>query len=183
MFSFAIVSLLFNLSTLSQILPLESEKLPSPIKLTFPCSTFEIQEWQNEPKNNSKEIEILNSVCHLVKKRIEFFYGRDKKKCSNLSSFQIKISLLNRGSNPRELNDNKFRFFSRRVENSTSFLGYFDFSTKHLFLFNEFQHSKFKTVWAHELFHAINYHCGFYVSMHKEEQEAQKFTNYLGLGE
>lgn len=186
--STVLVSLLLNISVLQKILPLESEKLSTPVKLSGACSAITIQEWQNEPSEKQKELKTLNSVCHLVHNKIELFYFKNKKKCHNLTSFRIFVSLLNPGKNPRELNDLKFRFLGRKTEKDSNgnyypLLGYFDFSTKHLFILNDFQHSKFKTIWAHELFHAINHHCGFFDNVGKEEQEARKFTKYLDLGE
>lgn len=187
MLPIAFYSLLLNLSFIHQILPLSNEKLPSPVNLTKICSSIQIQEWQNQPSNSEKEIQILDSTCQLARTKIELFYSFYKKKCTNLASFQANISLLNRGSNIRELNDLKFRFVSRKTETDENgkpypLLGFFDFQTKHLFVLNDFQHSKFKTIWAHELFHAMNYHCGFYLNSQAEEREAQQFTIFLGLG-
>lgn len=187
-FSTIIASIFLQISPLYQILPLENEKLSDSIFLNQKCSSIQIQEWHNQPTDTSKEIEILNSVCNLTRDKIESFYAQSNKKCSNISVWKVNVSLLDRGEEVRKLNDLRFRFANRQQEKDPSgrtysILGYFDFKTKHLFVLNNFQHSKFKTVWAHELFHSLNYHCGFYLSPIKEEQEAKKFTNFIGLGE
>ena len=185
--------------------PLDYEKLAQPISLNGSCKQIRIIEWRptpgynNSTKLTSKSAQVVNDTCNLV---VENFYRfMDSKKSYRVSrgtKFDTSLSFLpadlsRQGKLPRNLNDIKYRFAYRSDLNPL--WGYFQRDTDWAYIRNDVLNDDktvnkgFVLVTAHELFHAMSYASGVF-HQHKpesyrdsiEEEMAQQFTEFVGLG-
>lgn len=189
--------------------PMNYEKLDSPIALKDSCKKIRIIEWRptsghiNSTKLTKKSVNIVNSICNVaVKSFYSFIDSKGKYKISKSTrdkAFDTSLSFMpanmNRGGNkPRNLNDLKYRFAYR--SDQSALWGWHQQSADWVYIRNDVLKDDNKTinkmfvvVTAHELFHAMSYESGVY-QQHTpaskrhaiEEEMAQEFTEYLGLG-
>lgn len=183
--------------------PQSYEKLESPIRLIDGCDDIFIQEWRSTPGlmettgPTSKSIKVINEICNLSLNKFPEFA---KKKGFVIKSVDEKFhtticmmpaDVYDQGTAPRNLNDLKFRFAKRTIR--YPLWGYFQRQQNYLYLRNDVLRNngrinyRFKTVFAHELYHALSYYYGIYYQYSGDknkidEQLAQDFSAYLGLG-
>jgi len=178
----------------TQMLPLSSEKLTQPIKLTGHCSGVEIVEWRVSGPNSEmtkENIEMLNIICQYSLFKFPEFIKNKGFKMTNSEVFKTNISLIPVGTEKRSLNDSEFRFSNRSLlldnnGNKTIIFGYFQRAVNHIYVRNDVA-DNYKVVFAHEIFHAASTYYGVYYQQgprkaDSEEFLAQEFTEYIGLG-
>lgn len=209
------VAILFSAEALAEVhsqgpmTPLESEKLPQSLALTGACANVKVVEWRPTPgflsstSYSANALQILDQTCQKAVSNFHAFLVQDGWHVESRSEFSQSVSLmpadLNRhGEAYRNLNDASFRFFSRTKEYEdgqvVAIWGYHQRATKYIYIRNDVYrddkkvNNSFKTVFAHELGHALSNYYGIY-SSHKgnkdeaDERLAKNFTKYLGLGE
>lgn len=191
--------------------PFSSEKLPSPINLSDNCAGVQVIEWRptigqmrsTYPSEKAKAT--LNEICNLAVKNFRKFILSHNYIIGRIENFSQSVSLLpadiyNHGADLRNLNDSSYRFFNRYKEYDENgdvipIWGYHSRSTSHIFIRNDVlagngkeANLEFKTIFAHELFHAMSYQFGIF-NQHSgnqtiaDEKMARRFTKFLGLGE
>jgi hypothetical protein len=180
--------------------PTPDERLDNPIYLSGPCSDVKVVEWRYRPGYSEstgpspKSIRILKKLCKLAVREFPDFVENKGFKLEHDRSFRTTLSLIPTNSKPRNLNDLKYRFFERYQQ--FALLGYHHRSTNYTFVMhnvlksNETPNSKFKTVYVHELYHALaNYYGVFHqysdnldTASRIDEALAMEFTAHLGLG-
>jgi len=184
--------------------PFGSERLSSPISLTGNCANVVIVEWRPTPGRqvstspSDKAKTAINETCELVVKNFKRFVLLQQYTVGSVNNFSQTISLMpadiqNHGSDLRNLNDFSYRFNSRYKEldedgDVIPIWGYHSRSTSHIYIRNDALSSNFKTVFAHELFHAMSYQFGIFQQYSSnqtatDEKMARKFTQFIGLGE
>lgn len=193
------LSMLFDLGSTAELpkgpmQPLAQEKLTRPVALKDKCSKVVIVEWQSQNKNSlqtSQSEQVLSDVCNTVVDKF-YTYTRQNKKYDLVQN----VSILIGDSGRRHLNDASSRFYFRSANYEggqiVPILGYHQRAANHIYIFNQilFQdkngnwiaNPEFKTVWAHELYHALSYQTGLFHKRpgdkeQKEEQAAQKFAS------
>ena len=192
--------------------PLPSERLTNPISLNHNCKKVKIIEWRGTPRHikstapNNKSINILNKSCNMmVPKFFEFMEIRhnDYNLKNKNTNFDTSISLMpyikgQHGHQPRNLNDIKYRFVYRPKTYTNGEVdiiwGLFQRAEDWIYVRNDVLLGDGKTknqetekVFIHEMFHAMSWHYKVYHQHsgrrdYMEEQMAQEFTIYLGLG-
>lgn len=180
--------------------PTPDERLDDPISLSGPCSGVKIVEWRYRPGYSEstgpspKSLRILKKYCKIAVKEFSTFVESKGFKLEHNRSFKTTISLIPTDSEPRNLNDLKYRFAKRYQQ--YPLLGYYHRSTNYTFVMhdvlkpNERPNFKFKTVYVHELYHALaNYYGIFHqysdnldTASKIDEALAMEFTHHLGLG-
>lgn len=180
----------------SQMTPLSSELLNQPIVLTKECSKVTITEWRSKTKSNQEQVN-LDQICQSAVKNFSGFVKKKKIILNTSKTFIQNISIIPVDTEKRNLNDTLFRFSTRTMEldedeDVIPILGYHQRATQYIYIYNQIRKSgnvssRFKTVFSHELFHGMSSFYGWY-GLHtgnkdlKEEQLAEEFTEYLGLG-
>ena len=183
--------------------PLSEEKLSSPIALSQECAGVTIVEWRvdGSPQTplNSQAVQEIDRLCRLAVLRFpEFVKRQGYQFLHSGENFFQNISIIPADSYHRNLNDLESRFAGRTAEydqdgHALPILGYHQRDAYYVYIFNEISlkdgiNPQFKTVAAHEIFHALSSQFEIYIqhSGNKDEQEekmARKFTMWLGLGE
>lgn len=184
--------------------PRAVEKLSNPIKLNDLCSEVTVIEWrptfglEDSTGQSSKAIKLLNQVCNFAVKSFPKFinshydFANEEEKLSQ-SLCLMPADVNQDGQDVRNLNDVNYRFINRTKEYDENGIpfpiwGYHQRSTAHIYIRNDVFNTEFKTIFAHELFHAMSYQYGIY-SQHNDDRDeadeklARKFTKFLGLGE
>ncbi len=144
-------------------------------------------------------ITVFNEEKRLKKNLIKIINFIKNKKIEVPKKINLKfsISLLNKGNKSRQLNDLERFAKGYNPKNSNgdpiTKYGYYHFETNHIFIFNEIMNGKmpnkmFKTVLAHEIFHALTHQNNLIEKMphpiyESDERMAREFTLFLGLGE
>lgn len=183
--------------------PLYSEELPTSLGFSQECQQVSIVEWRTDGSDQTSAqpsvIIQLDQVCQTVVKNFAKFIATQKEYqlSSKIDNFHQFLSILPINSKPRNLNDSESRFANRSKsldENGEVIpvLGYHQRAASFVYLYNliiiEGQlDAQFRTVLAHELFHALSYQFGIYQQHsenkdQKEEEMAVKFTIWLGWG-
>lgn len=165
--------------------PLQTEFLNRPI--TLDCGLM-IQEWRGT-KPTLVEIKKLNKLCTFAVSKFPEFIAKHNIKKQHNGAFAWNISLIPDGYCYRCLNDIHFRFKRRGLRQDL--WGYTDNNEKYIWTISNTTDSYFKTIYIHEIFHALSMFYGIYDSHHPfnnwersraDERLAQGFTEYLGLG-
>lgn len=188
--------------------PLPEEKLPIAINLSDSCSNVSIVEWKSTPGFESsseisdRAIAILDKICQKAVNHFIPFVKFHGYQVENDDTYRVSVSLLparldRSGTDYRNLNDLVFRFANRSKEYDEDgtvypIWGYFQRSTFNIYVRNDILDDrgerlnlKFRTVFAHELFHSLSYHYKVF-HQHKgnkdfvEEKMAGDYTMYLG---
>ena len=179
--------------SINQMLPLKSELLIQPIVFDGICKNVKIVEWRDSGTEESiksfNNQNNLNMLCqYSILKFPAFVRSRGYK--INSGIFTTKISLMPMNSRERNLNDIKYRFSERGVfcdlNDPCILFGYFQIADNHIYIRND-AGSDYKVVFAHEIFHAASVFYGIYYQHTGpnhivDENMAQEFTEYLGLG-
>ena len=185
--------------------PMPYERLSKPIFLRGVCKKIRIIEWRptpgyiNSTKLTEKSVNVVNSTCNAAVMSFRSFIkskgGYEIKDVVFDTSLSFMPADMYRSCDaPRNLNDLKYRF-AYRTERSPLW-GWFQRANDWAYIRNdvleddgETINKEFVVVTAHELFHAMSYASGVF-QQHKpaekrnavEEEMAQQFTEYLGLG-
>ncbi len=191
------------------MLPLEEEKLSKPLFLTGSCRQVKVVEWrpakgwEQSTGYSPVALDVLNDICQTVLAKFPVFVIKKGYQINTDFVFTQNISLIPgtrkyNGFGYRNLNDVKYRFLNRSKEYDEfgevyPIWGYFHRDASYIYIRNDVLNEdmtvnlKFKTVFAHELFHALSYQYDIY-NQHRgnkdqvDEELSQKFTEYLGLG-
>lgn len=180
--------------------PLPEEKLTKSIFLSEKCAMVEIVEWRGRDEvGRQEEVADLDRICQRVVEKFPIFIKEktDFKLPEDLSFSQL-VSVIPGDDGFRNLNDVEFRFSTRSgIEYDENgevmpILGYHQRATSFIYIYNLVRikgklNSQFRTVLAHELFHALSFKLGVF-GQHtgnkneKEEEMAQQFTEWMGYG-
>lgn len=189
--------------------PWKSEQLPKPIQLKD-CGITVI-EWRQSngfagTAPSSKAIQVLNDTCVLVFQKFSYFAESNKLKHDSTIGFTQNLCLIPAirsmgGFDARNLNDSRFRFANRAksydINGQINMIwGYTSYDDETMYVRNDVLlengsvNRKFVVVFAHELFHALSWYAGTIQSYRltgknvseTDEKNAQKFTEFLGLG-
>lgn len=193
-----------NPYTQGPMMPRAVEKLSTPIKLNDLCAEVTVVEWrptpglENSTSKSEKSIKILNQICNLsvraFPKFINVYYDFPNEKETLLQYLCLMpADVEQHGQDVRNLNDINYRFFNRTKRYDEDGIpypiwGYHQRSVSHIYIRNDVLNAEFKTVFAHELFHALSWKYGIY-NQHLgdkdviDEKMARQFTRHLGLGE
>jgi hypothetical protein len=165
------------------IKPLPEEFLQTPVTLRCGVSIIE-----NVEKRNGKlvrqeltelDVKTLDTVCSRVAVSYSDFLSAHHMGTQSAEKFHWEVSLLPDTKDYRCLNDTKYRFYSRKVqEGDVSVDGYTDEFQRYTFSLSNRNSKYFKTVFAHEVFHAMNY----FNRISDTETLAEAFTAQLGYG-
>jgi hypothetical protein len=128
--------------------------------------------WENNSTVTKKH---LNDLCNLANKNFKPFVSKFFKVKHN-KSFHWDVSLLKPGSYYRCMNDLNYRFFER---SQVLMKGYTSFNKRWTFI-DGTDDVEFDVTFVHEMFHAMSIFYGTWSS--RDEELAQKFTEFLGLG-
>lgn len=175
--------------------PLPEEKLEQSIFLSGKCAHVEIVEWRGSRQDSV----LLDAICQEVLDKFPLFIKEKTNfKLSRTELFSQSLSVIPFNSKFRNLNDTEFRFSARSgIEYDEDgavmpILGYHQRSTSFIYVYNVVKidgklNPQFRTVFAHELFHALSFQWGIFQQHSgdkniKEEEMAQEFTNWLGYG-
>lgn len=164
-----------------EMLPTTTEVLQHPIKLNCGVTIIENLEVNNSRKELSQQdITTLNTICNrVILYYKDFISSRQMGIVLDTGSFSWKASLLPDTSHPRCLNDNNGRFKYRVIaEGNVAVDGYTDKNIRHTFSLSNRNSKFFKTVFAHEVFHALN----IFYNISDTESDAEDFTEQLGYG-
>jgi hypothetical protein len=184
------------------MLPTASERLDDPISLVGVCEGVEVIEWRatagykKQTGLSEDKIKIVKNVCKLAVNKFPEFAKKRGYKLTNSDKFETKVCVMPAkmeldGDSPRNLNDINYRFSER--SDKDPLWGYYHRYKNYVFVRNDVKldngktNHHFKTVFAHELFHAMSYRYGMY-NKHPgnrdrvDEVMAQQFTVYIGLG-
>lgn len=190
--------------------PFETELLAHSVILSDKCQNVKVVEWKSsagyEPSTAYSPLakNMLNKICNFVVANFENFVGQHGLD-PNDNPINIEISLLpadldRNGGGIRNLNDFNYRFASRYCEYDENnqclpIWGFYQRSLKHIYIRNDvltddgkYLSLRFRTVFAHELFHAISYQRGIFQqykndAQETDEQMARSFTKFLHYGE
>lgn len=180
--------------------PLPEEKLTKSIFLTEKCALVEIVEWRGGNEAERKEeVAELDRICQqVVEKFPVFIKEKTDFKLSEDRGFSQSISVIPVNSEFRNLNDVEFRFSTRSgIEYDENgevepIWGYHQRATSFIYIYNLVRtkgklNLQFRTVFAHELFHALSFKLGIFHQHtgdknQKEEEMAQQFTEWMGWG-
>lgn len=191
-----------DLFTQGLMQPRDVEKLSSPVVLDGLCSEVFIIEWRPTPglenytSKSEKSIKILNKVCNFAVRSFFKFINihtiNEKEKFSQTLCL-MPAEIDNHGQDVRNLNDINFRFSDRTKEFDENGIpypiwGYHQRSAAYIYIRNDVQSVEFKTVFAHELFHALSWQYGVYNRHYgnkdkAEERMARRFTRFIGYNE
>jgi len=164
--------------------PLEEELLSDPI--TLHCGIV-ITEWQGG-KPTAESIKNMNTLCNEALSAFFPFVKHHKLKAERYGAFNWSLSLIPDGECYRCLNDLDYRFAQRAFLNKV--WGYTDVYAKYIWIVNKPEWNFYKTVFVHELFHAMSVYYGVWHN-HAEtnaercsidEKYAEAFTEMLGYG-
>lgn len=173
--------------------PFEFEK--KEIKLSGNCSNVEIVEWQDDKITNDK-IEIINSICQKSFNNFKNFLNNKNILIKKPIKLNVKISLLNVGDKPRELNDivrfyNQSEMFDENGKYITKYGRYY-FKSHHIYTINEIikddiPYQFFQETLSHEIFHALidqnNVRMELPMPIYESDEKfAQEFAIYLNFG-
>ena len=163
--------------------PLPEELLQIPVTLDCGVTIVENVEKLNgrlvKAELTEKDIKTINLICSKVAINYSGFLSTHHMGTPSIEKFHWEVSFLPDTRDYRCLNDTKYRFYDRRIqEGNVSDDGYTDKFNKLTFSLSNRNSKYFKTVFAHEIFHAMNY---FY-SIEDTERLAEDFTAQLGYG-
>ena len=171
--------------------PLPGELLEEPIALDG-CPQFLIIEWRPTPGleestgPSPKSIKVLAETCRLAVKAFPDFIGtRNLEITPRRDEAPITICVMpagdaHGGAGVRNLNDRKYRFHRR--EDSDDLWGYVSYKPLQVYIRNDVLevsgevNKDFKVVFAHEIFHALNWARGTYRDPRSDEMLARAFT-------
>jgi len=170
---------------IGHIEPLNEELLENPVTLECGVTILENIEIRNNHlvklELTSKDIEILNVICSRVKYNYSIFLKDNGIKTPDLSrEFHWKASLIPDTNNYRCLNDTRYRFYNRKIidEGDVEVDGFTDKYRGYTFSLSNRNSKFFKTVFAHEIFHAMS----IFYGINDSEELAEDFTSRLGYG-
>lgn len=199
-------ALAFNFPyTTGPMTPTAQERLPVPIVLSGLCTSVDIVEWRPTPgyefvtSPDKQSQDILEEVCQLSVNNFTIFvskYGYNVVEPER--NFVQHIALMPadinyHGADVRNLNDILYRFHDRSRDiddhgEAITIWGYHQRAASYVYIRNDVHDPMFKTIFAHEMFHALSYQYKI-VDQHiknpnaTDEILARKFTKYLSLGE
>ena len=171
---------------IGHMIPLDQELLDQ--SLTIPnCSGLIIREWRGEFDNT--DLDKLGEICKLTQDSFHSFLAQNRLEPQHDRPFNWSISIIPDGQCYRCMNDVKYRFRYRFVPQEV--WGYTGRNERYTFTVNNIQMTLYKTIFTHELFHAMSMHYGIFDShdddnkekLIKDEALARAFTKYLGFEE
>lgn len=180
------------------MLPLEEERLQDPIILPH-CPGVRVIEWratvgQDDTGQSEAATNELDELCSLAVNSFHAFLVKQRIAPRRpLNGFHEDICLMpadiyNHGTQYRNLNDNKYRFASRKHKEIRYIWGYSDQDSSTVFLRNDVLTSdgreiRFSNTFTHELYHAMALYTGIYYTTGEDSDEdlANRFTRFLGL--
>jgi hypothetical protein len=165
------------------IKPLPEELLQTPVTLDCGVTIVENVEKINgrlvRSELTDQDIKTLNTVCSRVIENYNGFIAAHEMGRPLVKNFHWEASLLPDTKDYRCLNDTKYRFYNRTIaEGNVAVDGYTDSIQWHTFSLSNRNSKYFKTVFAHEIFHGMNYFYG----IADTETLAEDFTDKLGYG-
>jgi hypothetical protein len=180
---FLVTNVCFADKIKDHIKPLPEELLKNPVTLKCGVTIIENIEKRNgdivSSELTDKDITVLNAVCSKVSSNYNSFISSHRMGLPKSEIFFWEASLLPDTNNYRCLNDTRYRFYSRRIqEGNVPVDGYTDAIHWHTFSLSNRNSKFFKTVFAHEIFHAMNIFNG----IDDTESLAEEFTFQLGYG-
>lgn len=161
--------------------PLPEELLQTPVALDCGVIIVENVEKRNgrlvRAELTEQDINTLNAVCSKVSDSYSGFLSTHHMGKPSAKKFHWEASLLPDTRDYRCLNDTRFRFYSREIqEGNVAVDGYTDEFNRYTFSLSNRNSKYFKTVFAHEIFHGMNYFYG----IADTERLAEDFTAQLG---
>ena len=178
--------------------PLPNEELSQSLSLTNACSKVNIVEWRQDGGPNEIAKNKLNAICNKVIGDFPRFFKNKEYNVTPIENFTQSVSIIPIDNGFRNLNDIIFRFSTRSFieydENGDliTILGYHQRATSFIYIYNQVLidgklNKQFRTVFAHELFHALSYQFGIFYQHdgnknETEEEMAQDFTEFMGYG-
>lgn len=182
--------------TANQIRPLPEELLKQPVHLSCGVTIIENAEVNRgivHREISNRDREVLSQVCDKVVSHYnDFAVAHHMGDRQAVNTFRWNFSLLPATKDYRCLNDTKYRFYARSIkEGNVPIDGYTDsdlwlnehyglsFSTSNRHSTSVTAPENFKTVFAHELFHAMSW---FFGMRNNTEKMAEDFTAQLGYG-
>jgi hypothetical protein len=166
------------------IKPFKEELLQNPITLDCGVVIVENIEYYNgqlvSRELSDKDIKTLNAVCSkVINNYNQFISSHQMGQPKSTERFHWEASLLPATKDYRCLNDTTYRFYYRKLDKGNVIVdGYTDSNQWRTFSLSNRYSKFFKTVFAHEVFHALNY---FYAVVDTEAL-AEEFTAQLGYG-
>jgi len=166
------------------IKPLPEELLQHPVTLNCGVTIVENIEKRNgkivSEELTEKDISTLNAVCSKVAANYSSFVtARRMGTINSTEKFHWAASLLPDTRDYRCLNDTRYRFYNRRIqEGNVPVDGYTDIIQWHTFSLSNRSSKFFRTVFAHEIFHGMN----LFYGIEDTEALAEDFTSQLGYG-
>jgi hypothetical protein len=163
--------------------PLPEELLQTPVTLNCGVTIVENVEKINgrlvSRELTEQDIKTLNAICSKVTNSYSGFLMAHKMGRPSSESFHWEASLLPDTKDYRCMNDTKHRFYNRVIqEGNVAVDGYTDAFQSHTFSLSNRNSKYFSTVFAHEVFHGMNYFYG----ITDTETLAEDFTAQLGYG-
>ena len=166
--------------------PLPAERLDNPITLPD-CPGLVIQEWRGSTPTPIERIR-LNALCKLAMENFEPFLQKHNLNKRHNRSFAWGGSIIPDGKCYRCMNDTKYRFAQRSLKQEL--YGYTGKWERWLFTVNNTNSNYYRTIFTHELWHALSMHYGVYDNHHPtsnhqrtmiDEEYAKAFTEFLGF--
>lgn len=162
--------------------------------------------WEGTSSPGPETIKIINDTCKLARSQFFHFLNDQNLKWETpQTQFVQHLCLMparldRHGDEHRNLNDINNRFASRprRFNNDGSVQitwGFAEHVTQNIYIRNDvltdddYMNSRFVTILAHELYHAMSWHYKVYDNYQEQdksvqdEKMARKFTKFLNLGE
>jgi hypothetical protein len=171
--------------------PLPQELLKKPIRLSGVCSKVQIIEWRGS-KISKESTKSIDKTCNIAVKGFKPFIKEQRgyQIHGEVSKFDTNLCLLPLNSDPRNMNDIDYRFYYRSLK--IDLWGYFQRAADNIYIRSDIltegqDNGNFDMTLAHELFHAMSYQYNIF-HQHDgdkdaiEEDMADQFTEYLGLG-
>ena len=144
--------------------------------VTLRCGAIIVENSQS----SVKQLSIINNVCSNVEEHYRKFVIDHHMGIISSNKFHWNVSMLPMsviGENYSIMNGDKMiRKHGFLVD------GYTNPITKHTYSISDMRDYLFKTVFAHEMFHAMNFFYGVFKNPELEEKLAAEFTEQLGYG-
>lgn len=158
--------------------PFKNELLNKPINL---CENVKLVELHRSISD--RQLQDLQETCIVATSNFNRFLDYKNLDQRDIAGFKWQVSFLPIDSQYRHLNDLKYRFINRsHFKNVSTIPGYNNPQIKMLFVQDDLEDEHTKTIFAHELFHAMSWQFGIFRNVEADEKLAVEFTNFIGLG-
>lgn len=166
--------------------PFPYERLAAPIALAD-CPGYTIYEWRGT-KPSQKYIDRLNGICNRAMREFWPFIAAKGLKPLNDEPFKYSMALLPDTKTYRGMNDIKYRFAYRYIKDEV--WAYTSRDMHWMWMVSSIDIKEIPQIFSHETFHAMSVHYGLFDAhantvaerVRIDEELAQEFTEYLGLG-